>query len=96
MRLEISFQSKKNDQEEDDTRKKIEEDRIPQIDHAIHKVMQREKNLKHTQLVQGVFDYLASRFRPEIQTVEKRINFFIEREYLERVDGQSDTYRYKW
>jgi cullin 3 len=48
----------------------------------------------HTQLTTEVITQLASRFRPEISLIKKRIEDLLAREYLERVDGDSSRYRY--
>lgn len=41
-----------------------------------------------------VVNQLKSRFTPDIGSVKKRIETLIEREYLERVEGSRETYKY--
>jgi cullin 3 len=41
-----------------------------------------------------VIKQLASRFKPEISLIKKRIEDLLVREYLERVDGETGVYRY--
>jgi cullin 3 len=52
------------------------------------------KQLRHTELTTEVIKQLASRFKPEISLIKKRIEDLLVREYLERVDGETGAYRY--
>ncbi|KAL1900588.1 hypothetical protein Sste5346_002311 [Sporothrix stenoceras] len=85
--------------EGDDERKATEEKnnqtRSHTIDAAVVRTMKQRKELTHTQLVTEVVTQLASRFRPEVAMVKKRIEDLISREYLERVeDSEPSAYRY--
>merc|ERR1739848_915013 len=65
-------------------RKKIDEDRKPQIEAAIVRVMKSRRVLGHNEVVTEVTKMLSGRFLPSPAMIKQRIESLIEREFLER------------
>ena len=55
----------------------MEEDRKPQIEAAIVRIMKSRKRLGHNELIGEVTRQLAARFLPQPQVVKKRIESLI-------------------
>lgn len=83
------------DQERKETEAKNNQDRSHNIDAAIVRIMKQRKTLSHTDLITEVIHQLKARFKPDITMVKKRIEDLLNREYLERIDGEGpQMYRY--
>lgn len=85
---------KESEPEKQETRQRVEEDRKPQIEAAIVRIMKSRKQLDHNNLIAEVTKQLQSRFLANPTEVKKRIESLIERDFLERDDNDRKMYRY--
>ncbi|KIZ04219.1 hypothetical protein MNEG_3746 [Monoraphidium neglectum] len=86
--------TKEGEAEKNETRHKVEQDRQPQIDAAIVRIMKSRKVLDHNTLITEVTRQLTPRFVPNPAVIKKRIETMIEREFLERDEADRKMYRY--
>ncbi|CAA6659765.1 unnamed protein product [Spirodela intermedia] len=85
---------KDSEPEKQETRQRVEEDRKPQIEAAIVRIMKSRRVLDHNNVVAEVTRQLQSRFLPNPVVIKKRIESLIEREFLERDKADRKLYRY--
>lgn len=85
---------KESEPEKQETRQKVEEDRKPQIEAAIVRIMKSRRVLDHNNIVSEVTKQLQVRFLPNPAVIKKRIESLIEREFLERDKTDRKLYRY--
>lgn len=50
--------------------------------------------MKHAQLMTEVITQLQNRFKSQIPDIKKAIDQLLEREFIERCEGEKDTYDY--
>ena len=81
-----------------DDRKKVKEDvtqdRKHHIEAAIVRIMKSRKTLAHAELVSECIAQLQKIFTPDVRMIKRRIESLIERDYLERDEGNSSIYKY--
>lgn len=85
---------KESEPEKQETRQRVEEDRKPQIEAAIVRIMKSRRVLDHNNIVAEVTKQLQARFLPNPIVIKKRIESLIEREFLERDKADRKLYRY--
>jgi len=94
IKIGLVSSQRETEQEKLETKEKVEEDRKPQIEAAIVRIMKSRKELNHNNLISEVTRQLSSRFLPNTAVIKARIESLIEREFLERDRNDRRVYRY--
>ncbi|KAE9403976.1 Cullin-domain-containing protein [Gymnopus androsaceus JB14] len=74
--------------------KTVDEDRKFVIQATIVRIMKARKTMKNQTLIQEVISQISQRFAPKIPDIKKAIDTLLEKDYIERVDGQRETFAY--
>lgn len=85
---------KESEPEKQETRSRVEEDRKPQIEAAIVRIMKARRVLDHNSVIAEVTRQLSARFQPDTVVIKKRIESLIEREFIERDPSDRKLYKY--
>ncbi|XP_051146099.1 cullin-3A-like [Andrographis paniculata] len=85
---------KESEPEKMETRQRVEEDRKPQIEAAIVRIMKARKVLDHNNVIAEVTKQLQPRFLANPGEIKKRVESLIERDFLERDNVDRRLYRY--
>mmetsp|Transcript_38672 Transcript_38672/g.99291 ORF Transcript_38672/g.99291 Transcript_38672/m.99291 type:complete len:465 (-) Transcript_38672:259-1653(-) len=93
-RIALVTAKKESAEEVAQTKKNVEEDRKPQIEAAIVRVMKSRKTLDHNSLIAEVASLMSDRFTAVPSFIKARIESLIEREYLERDSEDRKRYHY--
>jgi cullin 1 len=94
-KVNLKLQIKSDDKNEsEETHNNVEEDRKLLIQASIMRTTKTKKVIKHLELVQAVIDQLSPRFKPKINDIKKCVDILLEKEYIERMEGEKDTYSY--
>lgn len=59
---------------------------------TIVRIMKSRKKLKHVHLVEEVISQVKARFPPKIPDIKKNIDALMEKDYIERLEGDELSY----
>lgn len=72
----------------------VEEDRKIFLQALLVRIMKARKVLHHNDLVIEVTKQATSRFIPTVSMIKKQIEYLMEKEYIQRVEGETSKYSY--
>ena len=91
----LSISTKReNDQERDVMKNQIVDDRKPQIEAAIMRVMKSKKRLDHNGVVLHVTAQVRNKFMPTAADIKKHIENLIDRDFIQRDPNDRKAYVY--
>ncbi|KAJ1982509.1 ubiquitin ligase (cullin) of SCF [Dimargaris verticillata] len=93
LNLNIPMKSEQK-QEVETTNKTVTEDRKVLIQAAIVRIMKTRRTMEHVQLMNEVIAQLQARFKPSVPDIKKAIDAVVDRDYIERIEGQKNMYKY--
>ncbi|CAG8456136.1 9200_t:CDS:10 [Ambispora leptoticha] len=93
IKISSSLQSD-SPQENDATRRAVDEDRKLYLQASIVRVMKSRQMLVHNRLVQEVIDQAKSRFTPSVPMIKKCIEQLLDKQYIKRSVENRDKYVY--
>ncbi|TKY88216.1 hypothetical protein EX895_002926 [Sporisorium graminicola] len=88
------IQMKETAEEQKTTEQRVFLDRELILQAAAVRVLKAKKTIKHSELITEVVDQIKSRFTIDVAEIKKVFEILIEKEYMERVEGERGTYRY--
>lgn len=80
--------------EEKKTKETVALDRKDEIDLVIVRLLKKMKIMRHNDLIDQVIKLLSHRFTPSPLLINNRIECLIDRDYLERLNDDVQSYRY--
>ena len=94
-RLKINqIQLKETVQEQSETHEAVKRDRQFEVQATIVRIMKSRKKIRHAELVAQVIEQTKSRGTLDMADLKKNIDKLIEKDYMEREEGNKDVYNY--
>lgn len=81
-------------QESKETTKSVKEDRKPQLQALIIRIMKAKKTMNHKDLSNDVVEQIMKTFVPSQDFIKEVVEGLIHKQYLERAKDETDTYNY--
>lgn len=88
------IQMKETQEEQASTEHRVLLDRELVLQAAAVRILKARKQIKHAELLQDVVDAIKARFQVDVSEIKKTFEILIEKEYMERVEGERGVYRY--
>ena len=95
LRMNLNVPMRKQEKVETDaTHQAIAENRKHELEACIVRTMKSRNILPHSELMSEVADQCKNRFKPEFRDIKKAIDSLIDREYMGRMEDESNRYKY--